>query len=331
MRICLVTGPGAAQTGPRTYQSLVASELAVRHDITSRTDWPSSSEQFDVVHCLDIFWAARLKPTPKMLPAPLLVDIHDYYWMNTFRYAAPDLPLRWLRALQQRRSYRVWLDSADLLITHCNYVTEALRPRTATNVGIGVAAADPIPVTLWESRRQAVLFAGTNYFRKGIWTLARAWQYIVREEPAAQLVVAGYERPHTLFAARQLFRGTGVTFVGPQSRQQMADLYSSAKVYVLPSAIEASPVMPLEAAMYGTPSVCSAVGGIPEMIQDETSGLLVPPGNPERLATAILRCLTDARLANNLCRNARALQQTSHSPQRMIERLEAAYRSIAKE
>jgi len=84
-----------------------------------------------------------------------------------------------------------------------------------------------------------------------------------------------------------------------------------AGVFVLPSVVapdgnrDGIPVALMEAMASGLPVVSTTVSGIPELITDEKSGLLVPPGDPERLAASLERLLTTAGLGQRLARSAR--------------------------
>lgn len=99
-------------------------------------------------------------------------------------------------------------------------------------------------------------------------------------------------------------------------------------IFVMPSLSEGFPLTLLEAMRRGKPIVASAVGGIPEAVVDGQSGLLVPPGQPDRLAEAIGRLLEDPAAAGRLGRNARnrvlarfTVEQTCESLERMYDRL----------
>ncbi len=77
-------------------------------------------------------------------------------------------------------------------------------------------------------------------------------------------------------------------------QQNSAEWYAAADINVLPSFYEGLPLTILEAMASGLPTVASNVGGIPDAIQDGVSGLLVPPGDPHRLAEALSVLLSDA-------------------------------------
>ena len=83
----------------------------------------------------------------------------------------------------------------------------------------------------------------------------------------------------------------------------MAALYRDADVVVNPSLVDNMPNSVLEALASGVPVVSTNVGGVPYIVRDGASALLVPPGAPEELAAAVRRVLDDAALAGLLREN----------------------------
>jgi glycosyltransferase involved in cell wall biosynthesis len=96
-------------------------------------------------------------------------------------------------------------------------------------------------------------------------------------------------------------------------------------VAVLPSYREALGLVILEAMALGRPVVASDVGGIPEMVEDGVTGLLVPPQDPVALGDAIVRLLTDHPLADILGRNGQRLVRERFCVERMIAAIELLY------
>ena len=82
----------------------------------------------------------------------------------------------------------------------------------------------------------------------------------------------------------------------------------------------------LEAAALAVPVVASAVGGIPELVEDGRSGLLVPPGDAAALAEAVTRLVRDPEQARRLGRAARAAVAARHHPDRHLAAVLSAYR-----
>jgi glycosyltransferase involved in cell wall biosynthesis len=96
-----------------------------------------------------------------------------------------------------------------------------------------------------------------------------------------------------------------VVFHGPRSHQEISGHYAEAAVFVNASLSDAFPVPVVEAMGAGLPMAASAVGGIPEAVVHESTGLLVEPGNAGALAEALIRLLSDAPLRRRMGAAAR--------------------------
>lgn len=88
-------------------------------------------------------------------------------------------------------------------------------------------------------------------------------------------------------------------------REDIPDLLQAMDIFVLPSLSEGFPLAAMEAMASGRPVVCSRVGGLPELVSHEESGLLVPPADPTALAKSVLRLLEDRELGERLASGAR--------------------------
>jgi glycosyltransferase involved in cell wall biosynthesis len=119
-----------------------------------------------------------------------------------------------------------------------------------------------------------------------------------------------------------------VTLLG--HRADVENVLASLDVLVLPSyAHEGIPQIILQAQATGRPVVATAIGGIPEVVEDGITGLLVAPRDPEALAEKIALLLDDASLREKMGRAARQRAETEHSRDRMGERLLALYESLS--
>ena len=101
-----------------------------------------------------------------------------------------------------------------------------------------------------------------------------------------------------------------------------------AEVLANASNSEGSPYVLLEAMAAGLPIVATAVGGVPEMVADGETALLVPPRNPRRLSEALARALTGEDLRQRLVVNAAALIKTRFSPERYVRSAVGIYRDL---
>ena len=105
-------------------------------------------------------------------------------------------------------------------------------------------------------------------------------------------------------------------FVGV--REDIADVLAAADVVVLPSLSEGFPFVLLEALAMGCPVVASRVNGVPELIEDHTTGLLVPPRDPQALEAAIREILSDPTAASRMGAVGRAVVRERFTVNRMV-------------
>lgn len=137
---------------------------------------------------------------------------------------------------------------------------------------------------------------------KGHPTLLEAWPLVLRAVPSAYLLVVGEgsRREALEEQARDLGIADRVVFTG--RRDDVPAVTAALDVAVLPSYREAQGLTILEAMALSRPVVASNVGGIPEMVVHEQTGLLAEPHDAAGLAAAIVRLLTDHPLADMLAR-----------------------------
>jgi glycosyltransferase involved in cell wall biosynthesis len=100
---------------------------------------------------------------------------------------------------------------------------------------------------------------------------------------------------------------------------------------VLPSFHEAMPLVMLEAMAIGVPVVASRVAGIPEIITDGVTGLLVEPGDVNGIAAAIIRLLQDPGLARTIGGNGRARVEEELNVERMLDGVRRVYAEVSEE
>jgi glycosyltransferase involved in cell wall biosynthesis len=108
-------------------------------------------------------------------------------------------------------------------------------------------------------------------------------------------------------------------------REDVPDVLRASDLFVLPSRSEAFPNGVVEAMAAGLPVVASNVGGIPELIEDGRNGILVPVGDADALATAIIGLLDDSARARAIATRARETIEQGYSFDRMVASFEALY------
>src|ERR671937_272842 len=177
---------------------------------------------------------------------------------------------------------------AEVVIGVSDALAEAARRCGARDVRTIPNGVDLPASTGAEAEPAEVLFVGRLSPEKGIEELVAATQ-------GMSLVVAG-DGPLRHLVPEAL---------GFVPHDELGGLYDRAAVVVCPSHREGLPLCVLEAMAHGRPVVASAVGGIPELVEDGVTGFLVEPGDVAGLRAAIERLLADPMLRRRLGRAAR--------------------------
>jgi glycosyltransferase involved in cell wall biosynthesis len=167
---------------------------------------------------------------------------------------------------------------------------------------------------------------------KGHRCLLQALTLIRDQLPADWLLLAAGRDPDNNLAelvslAEQLGLGEHVRFLG--ERLDVPAILSAADIHVSASQEEGFPNNILEAMSAGLPVVATAVGGVPEQVTDETTGLLVPPDNPGALALALLLLAGDRTRRLSMGRAGRQRVEQNFSLERSIDAFAQAYARAA--
>lgn len=157
-------------------------------------------------------------------------------------------------------------------------------------------------------------------------TAIRAFALVHRRHPATTLTIAG--SGPLAAALRRLAEELGVAdavvFAGRLDREAMAQAYRDADVAINPSLVDNLPVSLLEALASALPVVSTNVGGVPFVVADERTALLVPPRSPAAMAAAMQRLIEDEALARRLIDNGLA-EVNNYSWRRVWPVLAAIY------
>jgi glycosyltransferase involved in cell wall biosynthesis len=226
------------------------------------------------------------------------------------------------------------LRNADGIRTITGYTTSLVR-------GLGLEPADEFPAYMdFDSFLQSppqplpeqpqALFVGVLERYKNVDGLADAWRLAAPRVPDARLrlVGAGTLRP----AVEQLLRDVpGQTSWDERLTQpDVSRALDEATALVLPSRSEGMGRVIVEAFCRGRAVVAARVGGIPDLVEDGQNGLLVEPGDTQALADALVRILTDRRLAERLGAGAHASADFwTSSPEEFASRVRALVERIA--
>lgn len=312
-------------TGAGTYEAILSRELAKRHQVKIYQSEKDLEEDWDIAHCSD------LKHLPlglaRKLRCPLVVDAHDYYWINYYHFFCLDFPLRFLLQKYRKIKYHCLFRHIDGIILHGRFMYDIYRhPRKYLSFYFGLDYGG-IVASPWEEREDLVLFVGGDFFRKGLPRLLRALPRVLERVPTARLRVIGKDHWYARWLAKFLSRGLPVEFFFGLPRAEVYREYGRAKALVLPSEIEALSLVSAEATMAGVPPILAEVGGMPEVVQDGKTGFTFPLDDTALLADRIVACMTDRELAERLTRNGREFFG-AFTVERMMDRLDEIYRDV---
>ena len=132
------------------------------------------------------------------------------------------------------------------------------------------------------------VYCGNLKPEKGVMDLAAAWEHVAAAMPDATLAMVGGGPLEDELAAKV---GASVRLVGPQPLERVPVWMAAADILVLPSHVEGTPNVVLEALASGRRVVATAVGGVPDLITTPALGALSPPHDPDALADAIAHAL----------------------------------------
>lgn len=159
------------------------------------------------------------------------------------------------------------------------------EPNRSTCVFAG-SNVDPKPVAMHNDdyANQTVLFVGVDWNRKGGPTLLAAFDLVLRELPAAKLVIVGCtpEVSHPR-----------VVVVGRVTREEVKKQMTRASLFCLPTRIEPFGIVVVEAFYHNLPVVASRIGAMPDLVAEGKTGTLVPVDQPQALASALIQLLSD--------------------------------------
>lgn len=251
----------------------------------------------------------------------------------------PTRPDRWDSRRERWQARR-----ADALVTH----SAAHRREMAAELGVPAdrIAVAPLGVATYPDFARpprppgppTVVYLGRLEARKGTVDLLQAVPLVLAKVPDARFVLIGADRPHApggrthadyLAAEFPPAIRARVAFAGRLPQPDVDRWLQTADLFAAPSRYESFGLIFPEAMRWGTPVVGTTAGGIPEVVEDNRSGLLVPPTDPAALAAALVRLLTDPALRAELGAAGRRRVEDEFSTDRMARRAAELYARVA--
>lgn len=288
--------------------------------------------------------------------APDIVETHDFKSHILF-YALRSLGAvgtpRWVafhhgytRMSRRVRAYqeldRVSLRHADRVVTLCRPFVEQLVARGVRRDRIDVISnavspqARPAAAALTSLRAslgltesdKVLLSVGRLSREKGHADLIDAFGLLLAggKYDACRLLLVGDGRERAALQSRAAPLGNRVLFAGHQADPW--PYFCVADAFVLPSHTEGSPLVLFEAMAAGLPIVATSVGGVPEVVEDQRTAILIPPMQVTRLADSIAHVLDD-RVASDALGSAAQRVLSAFSPEAYASRLLGVYAKVA--
>jgi len=256
----------------------------------------------------------------------------------TFHRGQNDQERRWKTRLRNRIVYSlahrvvaVSRERAGYLDRH--YHLGPTRLTCIYNVIEVPGRGQPVEDVKRPRRAGVILCIGQLRREKGQDLLIRSFPSIRARVPGAELWLVGSDPgefgTELRAEAERLGILSAVRFLG--YRNDVAALLELADVAVQPSHADALPRSLVEAALLGRPTVATRVGGIPEVVKDGVTGLLVPPGDYEALAAAVTDVLTDREKAERYGREARQRAEAQFSAEASTEAYVQLYQELLRQ
>jgi glycosyltransferase involved in cell wall biosynthesis len=316
----------------------------VAMDMSSPLDWREilrfsrllRRERIDIVHCHMAIASFCASPAAWLSRVPVVIEtthgreiwregkrFKGSFWVDRQIGRFIDKFIAVSDAVAKHLEENKRIASGKIVVIHNGRDLAQFRPATADEVAQARAElglADQ-PVVLMLARFSA---------EKGHALLIDSIRLLVRRWPRLIVLLAGDGPEEAEIKTQCIYHGlrNNVRFLGYRTDAQR--LFAAADVVVLPSKIEGLPLVAVEALAAGRPVVATAVGGTPEVVIHEETGLLVPPDDATSFADALDRLLSDPDLRVRLGSRGRALVEERYDVQTQIDRTLALYRQLCK-
>jgi glycosyltransferase involved in cell wall biosynthesis len=288
-----------------TYLATPPAALSLRRSVKQRLN----SERYDLVHA---HWlvpnAALAAGTVRARGLPFVISLHG----SDLFIAERSRPARALANRALRVAGAVTACSGDL---HRRVLSLDVDPAIVRTVPYGVDADLFTPEAVADGTREALgARDGMLVFAVGRMAEKKGFAYLVEAATmveGASVVIAGDGDLRAELEQRATALGAPVSFPGSLDRDGVRRALAAADVVVVPSVVDTAgnvdglPNVLLEALASGRPVVGTAAGGIPDVLEDDVNGLLVPPRDAPALAGAIRRLLSEPATRARLARAAR--------------------------
>jgi len=234
--------------------------------------------------------------------------------------------------------FKALLSFADITTVISSFtkhqLNQLLSVKNATIIPFGCT----IPEVRTEPRTKTneILFVGRLVERKGIEYLIKAFSKVISKYNSYTLRIVGDGpiKNSLLSLTKSLGLKSKVIFAGFVSKHELIESYKKAAAFVLPAIVDSKGdteglgVVLIEAINYGVPVIASNVGGIPDIVKDKITGILVPEKDSNALSEAMMNLLENKELRQKLTKNATEHIQKYFSWSTVVNKLDVLYSSF---
>jgi len=292
----------------------------------------------DLMHIQDTYILPASVLAKRKIKIPLTVTVRNNVldWVYDLIFPFP------FSTLLKRRNkvFLRCLKEVDAIIAVSHYIKRELISRGVdANRIFPIYNLYPIFNNQWQNPLQGrsskirLLAPGLLSRYKGFFVLINAMKIVRERERNIELIIAGNgpERRNLENLTDELGLKEVIKFVGKVPFEEMARLYLSCDIVVFPSIHpEAFGRVALEAMTFGKPVIATNVGGIPEIVNDGETGLLVPSNDPEQLAEKVATLVENRRIRESLGEKGKVLVRSKFDSRKIIEQHLKVYNEIMK-
>ncbi|MFB6497065.1 glycosyltransferase family 4 protein [Bacillus haynesii] len=297
-------------------------------------------DKYDLIHTQDVISSAcikRIMPKDKVLVTSIhgsvAYEIRDQL-NNIHRSPTSYIAKEYFDHLEQTGAM-----SAETVIVANNWLKDILTEEFAVpdgkihvsqygyDIDGFLARMNTKTADTPETDKKVILFTSRMIGNKGIHHLVEALAQLkdTRNDWVCWMAGEGEKLAGLKIQSEQLGLADDVVFL--KNREDVPYLLSLADIYVLPSLLDNQPLSLIEAQIVGVPAVVSDAGGLPEMVEHEETGLIVPKGDAAALSSSLERLLEDDDFRNKLGMNAKEFAKKHWDMDQAVRRILDIYQN----
>lgn len=222
-------------------------------------------------------------------------------------------------------------DKSSMILVLSDSWIEIVKKYSDTQVKVLKNAIKIPKYNNYSDNKKNILMLGRLTAKKGIYDLLDVAELVLRKDSEVKFLVAGdgeLDKVNKIIqekAIKENFELLG--WIDEKTREE---ILKETMIYILPSYYEAMPMSILEAMSYGIPVISTKVGSIPEVINEESNGYLLEPGDINGFARGILNIVSNSELRNNISKNNFKFVNKEFNIERHIDSLYDIYRNLIK-